>query len=149
MMRLYNKLWKKRENIRDKMRKGKEDEMDVDAIKKTPTPNNLNVNTQESAAVHTDSGVVEHAVAEGFVEDEMIDKVVVAEEGVSVASNTRGTSKGKKVATETAPALPFRIYHKNRDRSERIAKIQAKKFKIDDLGTGLSVDKALSLFESK
>ncbi|GKF93534.1 hypothetical protein Tco_0283234, partial [Tanacetum coccineum] len=69
------------------------DQMDVDAINMTPTPNNLNVNTQES-------NVVEPAVAEGLVQDEMIDKVVVAEEGVSVASNTRGRSKGKKVATK-------------------------------------------------
>ncbi|GKA38972.1 hypothetical protein Tco_0731523 [Tanacetum coccineum] len=60
MRRLYNKLWKKRENVRDNMKKGKE----------------------------------------GFVQDEMINKVVVAE-GVSVASNTRGRSKGKKVATKT------------------------------------------------
>ncbi|GKB91151.1 hypothetical protein Tco_0963423 [Tanacetum coccineum] len=143
-----------------------EDEMDVDAINMTTRPINLNVNTQESATVHTASGVVEPpigegfhnafdvvepAVAEGLDQEEMIDKVVIAKEGVSVASNTRGMIKGKKIATktETAPALPFRIYHKNRGRSERIAKMQAKKFKIDDHGTGLSADKALSLSESE
>ncbi|GJT80285.1 protodermal factor 1-like protein [Tanacetum coccineum] len=89
------------------------------------------------------------AVAEGLVQDQMIDKVVVTEEGVSVSSNTRGRSKGKKVANEPAPALPFRIYHKNRGGSERVAKIQAKKFKIDYNGTGLSAHKAFSLCESE
>nr|GEX49783.1 phosphoribosylaminoimidazole carboxylase, chloroplastic isoform X1 [Tanacetum cinerariifolium] len=103
MRRLYNKLWKKRENIRQDEEKERyykeqrqrdfnndslnpknfimsEDKMDVDAINKTPTPNNLNVNTQESVVVHTASCVVKPAIAEGLVEDEMIDKVVVAEE---------------------------------------------------------------------
>nr|GEV94006.1 splicing factor [Tanacetum cinerariifolium]GEX70750.1 splicing factor [Tanacetum cinerariifolium] len=88
------------------------------------------LNTQESAIVHTASGVVEPPVgegvhnasdvvepivAEGLDQEEIIDKVVIVE-GVSVASNTRGGNKGKKVAIETAPALPFRIYHKNRGR---------------------------------
>nr|GEU73930.1 hypothetical protein [Tanacetum cinerariifolium] len=107
-----------------------EDEMDVDAINMTPRPINLNVNTQESVAVHTasgvveppvregvhnDSDVVEPVVAEGLDQEEIIDKVVIVE-GVLVASNTRGRNKGKKIATETAPALPFRIYHKNKGR---------------------------------
>ncbi|GKD79400.1 hypothetical protein Tco_1342021 [Tanacetum coccineum] len=72
-----------------------EDEMDVDAINKTPTSNNLNVNTQESVAVHMEEGVVEHVVADGLVQDQIIDKVVVAEEGVVVSSSTK-KSKGKK-----------------------------------------------------
>ncbi|GJW29892.1 hypothetical protein Tco_0046767 [Tanacetum coccineum] len=93
-----------------------EDEMDVDAINKTPTSNNLNV--------------------------------VVAEEGVAVSSSTK-KSKGKKAAKEPAPALPFRIYHKNKGRSKRIAKMQANKFKIDEHGYGLLADKALSLSESE
>nr|GEY41210.1 putative RNA-directed DNA polymerase [Tanacetum cinerariifolium] len=141
-----------------------EDEIDVDAINMTPRPINMNVNIQESAVVHTafgvveppiregvynSSDVVEPAITEGLDQEEMTDKVVIAEEGVSVASNTRGRNKGKKVATETAHALPFRIYHKNRGRSEMIAKIQAKKFKIYDHGTGLSADKALSLSDSE
>nr|GEV95628.1 uncharacterized protein [Tanacetum cinerariifolium] len=96
--------------------------------------------------VHNASDVVEHAVTEGLDQEEMIDKVVIAE-GVSVASNTRGRNKGKKIASKTAPALPFKIYHKNKGRSERIAKMQAKKFKINDHGTGLSADKALNLSE--
>nr|GEY61168.1 hypothetical protein [Tanacetum cinerariifolium] len=111
-----------------------EEDMDVDAINKTLTSNNLNVNTQEYVAVYIASDVVEPAIAEG---------VVVAEEGVSVLSTTRGRSKGNKVADK--PALPFRIYHKNSGKSERIAKMQAKKFKIDDNETSLSVDKALKV----
>nr|GEX31474.1 chloramphenicol acetyltransferase-like domain-containing protein [Tanacetum cinerariifolium] len=121
--------------------------MDVDAINKTPTLNKLNVNTQEYVVFHNASDVVEPVVAKGLVQDQIIDKVVVVKEGVSVSSNTRGRSEGNSVANKHA--LPFRIYHKNRGRSERIAKMQAKKFKIDDSGTSLSADKALSLSESK
>ncbi|GKF73344.1 hypothetical protein Tco_0219676 [Tanacetum coccineum] len=121
-----------------------EDEMDVDAINKTPTSNNLNVNTQESGAVHMEADVVEPAVADGLVQDQIIDKVVVV-----VVSYSTKKSKGKKAAKKPARALPFRIYHKNKGKLERIANMQAKKFKIDDNGSGPSADKALSLFESE
>ncbi|GJT87974.1 hypothetical protein Tco_1069691 [Tanacetum coccineum] len=44
--------------------------------------------TQESITVHMVEGVVEHVVADGLVQDQIIDKVVVAEEGVAVSSST-------------------------------------------------------------
>nr|GEV54110.1 hypothetical protein CTI12_AA159120 [Tanacetum cinerariifolium] len=135
MKRRYNKLWKKRKNIKDKMRQEK-----VHTASGVVEP--------LVRGVYNASDVVEPAVTEGLDQEEMIDKVVIAE-GVSMASNTRDRNKGKKVASKTAPALPFKIYHKNRVRSERIAKMQAKKFKIDDHGTSLSADKALNLSESE
>nr|GEU32602.1 hypothetical protein CTI12_AA091940 [Tanacetum cinerariifolium] len=110
-------------------RGGRRDEIDVNVINKTPTSNNLNVNTHESRAVHMAEDVVEVAVADPFVEDEIIDNVVVVDDGVLVSSSSQ-KSKGKKKAKELA--LPFKIFHKNKGTSQRIQKIQAKKFNIDD-----------------
>ncbi|GKA41322.1 hypothetical protein Tco_0733915 [Tanacetum coccineum] len=98
---------------------------------------------------HNAFDVVEPAVAEGLDQEEMIDKVVIAKEGVSVASNTRGMIKGKKIATKLKRTCYHSGYTQKPGRSERIAKMQAKKFKIDDHGTGLSADRALSLSESE
>ncbi|GJT04265.1 hypothetical protein Tco_0838727 [Tanacetum coccineum] len=53
-------------------------------------------------------------------------------------------NKRKKKADSEQP-LPFRIYHKNRGRSERIAKLQAKKFKFDANGTGSTPEKAFDV----
>ncbi|GJS10528.1 hypothetical protein Tco_0367324 [Tanacetum coccineum] len=53
-------------------------------------------------------------------------------------------NKRKKKADSKQP-LPFRIYHKNRRRSERIAKLQAKKFKFDANGTGSTPEKAFDV----
>ncbi|GKC38690.1 hypothetical protein Tco_1051074 [Tanacetum coccineum] len=114
--------------------------MDVNAMNKTPTSNNLNVNTHESVAIHMVEDVVEATVADPFVKDEIIDNVVVVDDGVLVSSSSQ-KSNGKKKPKELA--LPFNIFHKNKGRTQRIQKIQAKKFKIDDQGTGQSTEKAL------
>ncbi|GJR18293.1 reverse transcriptase domain-containing protein [Tanacetum coccineum] len=53
-------------------------------------------------------------------------------------------NKRKKKADSEQP-LPFRIYHKNRGRSERIAKFQAKKFKFDANGTRSTPEKAFDV----
>ncbi|GJR82278.1 hypothetical protein Tco_0153063 [Tanacetum coccineum] len=45
------------------------------------------------------------------------------------------------------PQPPFKIFYKNRGRSERIQKIQSNKFKIDDQRTGQIADKALCVYE--
>ncbi|GJX41958.1 hypothetical protein Tco_0256948 [Tanacetum coccineum] len=85
------------------------DEMDVDAMNKTPASNNLNVNTQESVVIHMLKDLVEATIADPFVDYEIINKSVVAEDGVVVSSSSE-KSIGKKKAKE--PELPFRIFHK-------------------------------------
>nr|GEU96676.1 hypothetical protein [Tanacetum cinerariifolium] len=54
-----------------------------------------------------------------------------------------GFQEKKKAASEQP--LPFRIYHKNKGRSERIANLQAKKFKFDANGTGTIPKKAFDV----
>nr|GEY77802.1 hypothetical protein [Tanacetum cinerariifolium] len=112
--RFYQRQYKERERL-------KEQERQYDIDHDYFNPNNFTISEDEMDA----------AVADGLVQDQITDKVVVAEEGVAVSSSTQ-KSKGKKTAKEPALALPFRIYYKNRGSSERITKMQAKKFKIDD-----------------
>nr|GFB62480.1 hypothetical protein [Tanacetum cinerariifolium] len=72
-----------------------EDEMDVDAMNKTPASNNLNVNTQESIVIHMGKDLVEVDVADPFIEYEIINKSVVAKDGVVVLSLSK-KSIGKR-----------------------------------------------------
>ncbi|GJU77031.1 zinc finger, PMZ-type containing protein [Tanacetum coccineum] len=51
----------------------------------------------------------------------------------------------RKKKTDSEQPLPFRIYHKNRGRSERITKLHAKKFKFDANGTGSTHEKAFDV----
>nr|GEU38845.1 putative armadillo-type fold protein [Tanacetum cinerariifolium] len=46
-----------------------EDKIDVDAMNKTPTLNNLNVNTHDSVAVHMEEDVVEADVVDALIQD--------------------------------------------------------------------------------
>ncbi|GJR21759.1 hypothetical protein Tco_0970286 [Tanacetum coccineum] len=49
------------------------------------------------------------------------------------ASDDAAKKKGKRTRSE--PEVPFRIYHKNRGRLERIRNMQENKFKFDAQGT--------------
>nr|GFA16929.1 hypothetical protein [Tanacetum cinerariifolium] len=51
--------------------------------------------------------------------------------------------KGEKVVSEEAPS--FRIFFKNKGISERIAKLQGKKFKFDEVGIGSTAEKAFDV----
>ncbi|GKA54503.1 hypothetical protein Tco_0753452 [Tanacetum coccineum] len=53
------------------------------------TSNKLNVNTHESVVVPMAEDVVEAVVADPFVEDEIIDKAVVAEDGVADSPSSK------------------------------------------------------------
>ncbi|GJZ81466.1 hypothetical protein Tco_0646460 [Tanacetum coccineum] len=71
-------------------------------------------------------------------------------EGLSVqhapsvpASDNASKKKRKRIRSE--PDVPFRIYHKNRGRSERIRNMQEKKFKFDAQGTGSTAEKAFDV----
>nr|GFC51268.1 splicing factor [Tanacetum cinerariifolium] len=66
------------------------------------------------------------------------------EKAGSSADPKKKANKRKKKADSEQP-LPFRIYHKNRGRSERIANLQAKKFKFDANGTGTTPEKAFDV----
>nr|GEU99170.1 uncharacterized mitochondrial protein AtMg00810-like [Tanacetum cinerariifolium] len=69
---------------------------------------------------------------------------------VEPASDT--AAKKKKVKTsksEPEPQLPFKINHKNTRRSERIRKIQEKKFQLDAQGTSLTVEKAFDFMRTR
>nr|GEU64979.1 splicing factor [Tanacetum cinerariifolium] len=77
-------------------RKTPDEEMDIDAINKTPTSNNLNLNTQEYVADHMTEDVVEDVVADPFVEVGIIDKAVVAEDDVAVSSLSKKIKRKKE-----------------------------------------------------
>nr|GEY72869.1 hypothetical protein [Tanacetum cinerariifolium] len=62
----------------------------------------------------------------------------------SSADPKKKANKRKKKADSKQP-LPFRIYHKNIGRSERIANLQAKKFKFDANGTRTTPEKAFDV----
>nr|GEW22907.1 zinc finger, PMZ-type [Tanacetum cinerariifolium] len=62
----------------------------------------------------------------------------------SSADLIKKANKRKKKADSEQP-LPFRIYHKNKGRSERIANLQAKKFKFDANGTGTTPEKTFDV----
>ncbi|GKB56201.1 hypothetical protein Tco_0912387 [Tanacetum coccineum] len=94
-----------------------EDEIDVVHIASSDV-----VEPAVAEGVYNAFDVVEHAVAEGLVQDQMIDKVVVAKEG-----STTKTEAGQR----------------------EDSKKQAKNFKTDDDETGLSAHNALSLSESE
>nr|GEX55092.1 hypothetical protein CTI12_AA159120 [Tanacetum cinerariifolium] len=66
------------------------------------------------------------------------------EKAGSSANLKKKANKRKKKANSKQP-LPFRIYHKNKGRSERIANLEAKKFKFDANGTGTTPDKAFDV----
>ncbi|GJR84845.1 hypothetical protein Tco_0155630, partial [Tanacetum coccineum] len=55
---------------------------------------------------------------------------------------TKG-KKEKKAVSEEAP--PFRIFVKNKGRSEMIAKLQGKKFKFNEFGTDSTLEKAFDV----
>ncbi|GKF16942.1 hypothetical protein Tco_0061860 [Tanacetum coccineum] len=60
-------------------------------------------------------------------------------------SQVHTRSKRKKQVATTC----MRIYIKNRGRSERIANMQAKKFKFDVNGIGSTADKAFNISEDE
>ncbi|GKF91976.1 hypothetical protein Tco_0275677, partial [Tanacetum coccineum] len=66
------------------------------------------------------------------------------DEQPETSQDPKKANKRKKKADSEQP-LPFRIYHKNRGRSERIAKLQAKKFKFDANGTRSTPEKAFDV----
>nr|GEV17436.1 hypothetical protein [Tanacetum cinerariifolium] len=66
------------------------------------------------------------------------------EKAGSSADPKKKANKRKKKADSIQP-LPFRIYHKNRGRSERIANLQTKKFKFNANGTGTTPEKAFAV----
>ncbi|GJX24415.1 hypothetical protein Tco_0228860 [Tanacetum coccineum] len=90
----------------------------------------------------------------------------VQEGDVDVAASSKDKNKGKDVhegskSDSAAKTLrkykwlrneepqPFKIYVKNRGRSERMAKLQGKNFKFDAQGTGSTPDKAFDVSESE
>ncbi|GJY50552.1 hypothetical protein Tco_0441399 [Tanacetum coccineum] len=62
-------------------------------------------------------------------------------------SSAKPVRKSKRLRQEEPQ--PFRIYVKNRGRSERTAKLQGKNFKFDAQGTGSTPDKAFDVSESE
>nr|GFA88285.1 splicing factor [Tanacetum cinerariifolium] len=60
-----------------------------------------------------------------------------------VVKKTENREKGEEGCIKKAP--PFRIFVKNRGRSERIAKLQGKDFKLDEVGTGSTAEKAFDV----
>nr|GFB08833.1 splicing factor [Tanacetum cinerariifolium] len=69
------------------------------------------------------------------------------QEGSNSKSAAKLVRKSKRLRQEKPQ--PFRIYVKNRGRSEMIAKLQGKNFKFDAQGTGSTPDKAFDVSESK
>nr|GEW24341.1 splicing factor [Tanacetum cinerariifolium] len=69
------------------------------------------------------------------------------QEGSNSKSAAKPMRKSKRLRQEEPQ--PFRIYVKNRGRSERIAKLQGKNFKFDAQGTGSTPNKAFDVSESK
>ncbi|GKA30504.1 hypothetical protein Tco_0716809 [Tanacetum coccineum] len=109
-------------------------------------PINFMVNTQES--VTQGSSVQPAASIPASVQVAQSEPAFA--EGPSVqpassvpASDNAAKKKGKRTRSE--PDVPFRIYHKNRGRSERIRNMQEKKFKFDAQGTGSTAEKAFDV----
>ncbi|GJU42327.1 hypothetical protein Tco_1195284 [Tanacetum coccineum] len=85
----------------------------------------------ENAFKGLDDGLEDAVRIRPFVNDDISEFKDFVEQG------------GKKAVSEEAP--PFRIFVKNKGRSERIAKLQGKNFKFDEFRTGSSPKKAFDV----
>nr|GFB34238.1 pectin lyase-like superfamily protein [Tanacetum cinerariifolium] len=75
-------------------------------------------------------------------------KSPAVDKGKAKASVEDGTAPKKKRGRPPSSVDGIRIYHKNRDRSERIANMKSNKpFQFDKFGTGSTLDKAFDVKE--
>nr|GEU87918.1 hypothetical protein CTI12_AA091940 [Tanacetum cinerariifolium] len=129
-----------------------EDEsIDVDAYNRKNSSINFNAFTQESVindpSHPTHSTEVQVGDADVAVSAQDKNKGKAIQEGSNSKSPATPVRKSKWLRQEEPQ--PFRIYVKNRGRSERIAKLQGKNFKFDAQGTSSTPDKAFDVSESE
>ncbi|GKD60795.1 hypothetical protein Tco_1298304 [Tanacetum coccineum] len=116
-----------------------EESMDVEMYNRTKSSINFMVNTQESVT-HGQPSFVEAASVQPAQIEPVFAEGPSVEPAPSVpASDNAAKKKGKRTRSE--PDVPFRIYHKNRGRSERIRNMQENKFKFDAQGTSSTAEK--------
>ncbi|GJR18667.1 hypothetical protein Tco_0967194 [Tanacetum coccineum] len=138
-----------------------DESMDVDAYNRKNTSVKFNAFTQESVTNDPSHPTqsTEEQVGDGQVTASAASDADVAasaqdknkgkaiQEGTNSKSAATPRRKSKRLRQEEPE--PFRIYVKNRGRSERIAKLQGKNFKFDAQGTGSTPDKAFDVSESE
>ncbi|GKA51287.1 hypothetical protein Tco_0744483 [Tanacetum coccineum] len=135
-----------------------DESMDVDAYNRKNTSVKFNAFTQESVTndpshptqsteeqVGDDQVTASDADVTASAQDKNKGKAI--QEGTNSKFAATPRRKSKRLRQEEPE--PFRIYVKNRGRSERIAKLQGKNFKFDAQGTGSTPDKAFDVSESE
>ncbi|GJU45691.1 hypothetical protein Tco_1202957 [Tanacetum coccineum] len=120
-----------------------EESMDVEMYNRTKASINFMVNTQESVTHGQPSSVKAASVQPAQSEPAFAEGPSVQPAPSVPASDNAAKKKGKRTRSE--PDVPFRIYHKNRGRSERIRNMQEKKFKFDAQGIGSTAEKAFDV----
>ncbi|GKA11925.1 splicing factor [Tanacetum coccineum] len=120
-----------------------EESMDVEMYNRTKASINFMVNTQESVTHGQPSSVEAASVQPAQFEPTFAEGLSFQPAPSVPASDNAAKKKGKRTRSE--PDVPFRIYHKNRGRSERIRNMQEKKFKFDAQGTRSTAEKAFDV----
>nr|GEY84142.1 hypothetical protein [Tanacetum cinerariifolium] len=137
-----------------------EESMDVEMYNRTKASINFMVNIQESVT-HGKPFSVEAANVQ-LAESEPVNVPPVQSEPTNVqpaqssveavsvqpvpyVHASDNASKKKEKRTRSEPDAPFRIYHKNKGRSERIRNMQVKKFKFVAQGTRSTAEKAFDV----
>nr|GEV22034.1 hypothetical protein [Tanacetum cinerariifolium] len=124
-----------------------EESMDVEMYNRTKASINFMVNTQESVT-HGQPLIFEPAIMENasvqptqslpaFTEGPSVQPAQAV--NIQPANDNASKKRGKRTKSELE--VPFRIYHKNIGRSERIRNMQEKKFKFDAQGTRSTAEK--------
>nr|GEV11296.1 hypothetical protein [Tanacetum cinerariifolium] len=128
-----------------------EESMDVEMYNRTKASINFMVNTQESVT-HGQPLIFEPAIMEkasvqptqslpAFTEGPSVQPAQAV--NIQPANDNASKKRGKRTKSELE--VPFRIYHKNIGRSERIRNMQEKKFKFDAQGTRSTAEKTFDV----
>ncbi|GKA43925.1 hypothetical protein Tco_0736649 [Tanacetum coccineum] len=120
-----------------------EESMDVEMYNRTKASINFMVNTQESVTHGQPSFVKAASVQPAQFEPAFAEGPSVEPAPSVPASDNATKKKGKRTRSE--PDVPFKIYHKNRGRSERIRNMEENKFKFNAQGTSSTPEKAFDV----
>ncbi|GJX74363.1 hypothetical protein Tco_0312958 [Tanacetum coccineum] len=157
--------WEERNDYFNHSNWTQDESMDVDAYNRKNSMVNFNAFTQESvindpshptqstkvqvgdADVAASAQDIHEGDADVAASAQDKNKGKAIQEGSNSKSAAKPVRKSKRLRQEEPQ--PFRIYVKNRGRSERIAKLQGKNFKFDAQGTCSTPDKAFDVSESE